>query len=63
MIRHIVDAQSFPLEVSDYPFLANGSYLPSMRYSAQDVSDIVSYAQGTSTPLFPTPSLEYLILR
>ncbi|KIM66908.1 glycoside hydrolase family 20 protein [Scleroderma citrinum Foug A] len=42
---HITDGQSFPLEVSEYPELAqNGAYSPQEVYSASDVQYVVSYA-------------------
>lgn len=42
---HIVDSQSFPLEVPGFPELAQkGAYDASSVYSAKDVADIVSYA-------------------
>ncbi|XP_059628590.1 beta-hexosaminidase 3 [Cornus florida] len=42
---HIVDKQSFPLEISSYPKLWNGAYSISERYTAADAAEIVSYAQ------------------
>ncbi|KAA1473838.1 hypothetical protein DENSPDRAFT_882330 [Dentipellis sp. KUC8613] len=42
---HIVDSQSFPLEVPGYTDLAQkGAYSADSVYSARDVQDIVSYA-------------------
>lgn len=42
---HIVDSQSFPLEVPGYPELSQkGAYSSSSVYSPSDVADIVSYA-------------------
>ncbi|ORX38063.1 glycoside hydrolase superfamily [Kockovaella imperatae] len=42
---HITDSQSFPLELSDYPELANkGAYSPARHYSEQDVKDLIAYA-------------------
>ena len=42
---HIVDSQSFPLQLPSFPELANSAaYSNSSVYSAEDVQDIVSYA-------------------
>lgn len=42
---HIVDTQSFPLEMPSYPKLWDGAYSPSERYTVADAAEIVSYAQ------------------
>ncbi|XP_052197626.1 beta-hexosaminidase 3 [Diospyros lotus] len=42
---HIVDSQSFPLEIPSYPKLWNGAYSISERYTMADAAEIVSYAQ------------------
>ncbi|KDP32489.1 hypothetical protein JCGZ_13414 [Jatropha curcas] len=42
---HIVDTQSFPLEIPSYPKLWNGAYSISERYTFADAAEIVSYAQ------------------
>ncbi|KAI0927724.1 hypothetical protein AcV5_008183 [Taiwanofungus camphoratus] len=42
---HVVDSQSFPLEVPGYTELATyGAYSPQMVYSTSDVANIISYA-------------------
>lgn len=42
---HVVDSQSFPIEVPGYTELATyGAYSPEMVYSASDVANIISYA-------------------
>lgn len=41
---HIVDSQSFPLEIPSYPKLWNGAYSASERYTMADAAEIVSYA-------------------
>ncbi|KAH7885159.1 glycoside hydrolase family 20 protein [Phlebopus sp. FC_14] len=42
---HITDSQSFPLQVAEYPELANhGAYSPQEMYSEGDVQYIISYA-------------------
>ncbi|KAK4433104.1 Beta-hexosaminidase 3 [Sesamum alatum] len=42
---HIVDSQSFPLEIPSYPKLWNGAYSMSERYTIADAVEIVSYAK------------------
>ncbi|PIN10376.1 Beta-N-acetylhexosaminidase [Handroanthus impetiginosus] len=41
---HIVDSQSFPLEIPSYPKLWDGAYSISERYTTADAAEIVSYA-------------------
>ncbi|EIW81469.1 glycoside hydrolase family 20 protein [Coniophora puteana RWD-64-598 SS2] len=42
---HITDSQSWPLELSDYPELAQkGAYTSSQVYSEKDVQDVIAYA-------------------
>ena len=46
---HIVDSQSFPLVVAEFPELSQkGAYSPSQVYSNSDVDDIVKYAGAVS---------------
>ncbi|KMZ68563.1 Beta-hexosaminidase, family GH20 [Zostera marina] len=42
---HIVDTQSFPLEIPSYPKLWNGAYSVSERYTMADALEIVQYAE------------------
>ncbi|KAM3399994.1 hypothetical protein ACQJBY_005087 [Aegilops geniculata] len=42
---HIIDEQSFPLEIPSYPNLWKGSYSKSERYTVEDARYIVSYAK------------------
>ncbi|XP_058183164.1 beta-hexosaminidase 3-like isoform X2 [Rhododendron vialii] len=42
---HIVDSQSFPLEIPSYPKLWNGAYSIPERYTMADAAEVVSYAQ------------------
>ncbi|XP_068646930.1 beta-hexosaminidase 3 [Aristolochia californica] len=42
---HIVDTQSFPLEIPSYPKLWNGAYSLSERYTIADAAEIVRYAE------------------
>ncbi|XP_031120126.1 beta-hexosaminidase 3 [Ipomoea triloba] len=42
---HIVDTQSFPLEIPSYPKLWDGAYSSSERYTVGDATEIVRYAQ------------------
>ncbi|GAB2218460.1 hypothetical protein Droror1_Dr00001683 [Drosera rotundifolia] len=43
---HIVDTQSFPLEIPSFPRLWNGAYSTSERYTVDDAKEIVDYAQS-----------------
>lgn len=46
---HIVDSQSFPLEVAGFPELAQkGAYSSDESYTPADIQDIVSYAGAVS---------------
>uniref|UniRef100_A0A0D9WC22 Beta-hexosaminidase n=2 Tax=Leersia perrieri TaxID=77586 RepID=A0A0D9WC22_9ORYZ len=50
---HIIDEQSFPLEVPSYPNLWKGSYSKWERYTVEDARDIV---RGNGYPkLWPSP--------
>ncbi|XP_057961121.1 beta-hexosaminidase 3 [Malania oleifera] len=42
---HIVDSQSFPLEIPSYPKLWDGAYSVTERYTMADAAEIVSYAK------------------
>ncbi|XP_050210712.1 beta-hexosaminidase 1 [Mercurialis annua] len=42
---HIIDEQSFPLEVPTYPKLWQGSYSKWERYTVEDAYDIVNFAK------------------
>ncbi|XP_047968685.1 beta-hexosaminidase 3-like isoform X1 [Salvia hispanica] len=42
---HIVDKQSFPLEIPSYPKLWDGSFTIFERYTVADAAEIVSYAK------------------
>ncbi|KAK9673531.1 hypothetical protein RND81_12G173400 [Saponaria officinalis] len=42
---HIVDTQSFPLEIPSYPKLWDGAYSASERYTMAEAAEVVSYAQ------------------
>ncbi|KAI3995345.1 hypothetical protein MKX01_032147 [Papaver californicum] len=42
---HIIDEQSFPLEVPSYPHLWKGSYTKFERYTVEDAYDIVDFAK------------------
>lgn len=42
---HIVDTQSFPLEIPSYPKLSDGAYSVAERYTMADAAEIVRYAQ------------------
>ncbi|XP_015962435.1 beta-hexosaminidase 1 [Arachis duranensis] len=42
---HIIDEESFPLEVPSYPNLWNGSYTKWERYTVEDAYEIVNFAK------------------
>ncbi|KAI4351110.1 hypothetical protein L6164_005495 [Bauhinia variegata] len=42
---HIIDEQSFPLEVPTYPNLWKGSYTKWERYTVEDANEIVNFAK------------------
>lgn len=44
---HIVDTQSFPLEIPSYPKLWNGAYSESERYTITDAEAIVRQVIST----------------
>jgi hexosaminidase len=47
---HVVDSQSFPLTVPEFPELAQkGAYSSQEIYSSADVQDIVNYAGAVSS--------------
>ncbi|XP_031491912.1 beta-hexosaminidase 1 [Nymphaea colorata] len=43
---HIIDEQSFPLEVPSFPKLWNGAYTKWERYTTDDASEIVEFARS-----------------
>lgn len=46
---HIVDAQSFPIQIADFPEVsAKGAYSSKLSYSVKDVQEIVAYAAAVS---------------
>ncbi|KAK7434922.1 Glucosamine-6-phosphate isomerase (Glucosamine-6-phosphate deaminase) (GNPDA) (GlcN6P deaminase) [Stygiomarasmius scandens] len=51
---HIVDSQSFALELPEFPEIsAAGAYSSAMVYSAEDVKDILSYAAARGIDVLP----------
>lgn len=44
---HIVDSQSFPLEIPSYPKLWDGAYSISERYTTADAAEIVRQVIST----------------
>ncbi|KAL0911443.1 hypothetical protein M5K25_019585 [Dendrobium thyrsiflorum] len=51
---HITDAQSFPIELPSEPELAEkGAYGPEMRYSVEDVRDLVEFALDHGVRIVP----------
>jgi len=62
---HIIDEQSFPLEVPSYPNLWKGSYSKWERYTVEDAHDIVKYvilsfAFGISLILYIVRCISFL---
>jgi hexosaminidase len=66
---HVVDAQSFPLQIKSFPKLWQGAWSPQERYTQQQVRFIVEYARCfcISLSLFilhlPSPALIIYRLR
>lgn len=50
---HIVDRESFPLQLDSAPRLALGSWTPAERYSTSDVRRIVEYARVRGVRVVP----------
>jgi len=50
---HIVDTQSFPVEVEALPKLWAGSWTPQERYTTQDVREIIAYATERGVRVIP----------
>ncbi|CAI9092477.1 OLC1v1027726C1 [Oldenlandia corymbosa var. corymbosa] len=50
---HIIDEESFPLEVPEYPKLWSGSYTKWERYTVEDALEIVSYAKLRGINVMP----------
>lgn len=51
---HLIDAQSFPVEIPEYENLAKkGSFAPGLTYSAKQMAEIVSYANDRGIEVIP----------
>lgn len=50
---HIVDEQSFPIEIPSYPLLWNGAYSYAERYTMDDAREIVEYARLRGINVMP----------
>ncbi|KAG0559247.1 hypothetical protein M758_10G088900 [Ceratodon purpureus] len=50
---HIVDEQSFPIEIPSYPLLWKGAYSYAERYTMDDARDIVEYARLRGINVMP----------
>jgi len=50
---HIADAQSFPLEVPDFPNLAKSAFNPRAVFSTSDMKDFVEYARVRGVMVVP----------
>jgi hexosaminidase len=54
---HVVDSQSFPLEVPGFTELAEaGAYSPSSVYTVADVNEIVAYAAAVGRIFLYVPT-------
>ena len=49
---HIVDLQSFPMEVRSYPKLQDGAYSPFERYSREDMQEVVAYGEARGVRVY-----------
>ena len=55
---HVVDSQSFPLQIPGFTDLAaKGAYSSSQVYTPNDVQDIIAYAGAVSLLLRPLPRI------
>ena len=51
---HVIDSQSFPLDVGAFPELAEkGAYSPDEIYSQNDIQTVVQYANEVSHTRVP----------
>jgi hexosaminidase len=50
---HIVDAQSFPLEIKSFPLLWKGAWSVRERYSQKIVNELVDYARDRGVRVIP----------
>lgn len=50
---HLVDDQSWPLEMVTYPNLTQSAYSPRLVYSREDVQDIIEYARLRGIRVIP----------
>ncbi|XP_077509610.1 beta-hexosaminidase subunit beta-like [Amblyomma americanum] len=50
---HLVDDQSWPLEMATYPNLTQSAYSPRLVYSLKDVQDIIEYARLRGIRVIP----------
>lgn len=44
---HIVDEESFPMEIPSYPLLWKGAYSNAERYTMDDARELVEYVSNT----------------
>ena len=50
---HIVDSQSFPVEVAEFPRLTDAAYSTAEIYSPDDIAGIVQYAYDRGVRIMP----------
>ncbi|OAP56359.1 hypothetical protein AYL99_09538 [Fonsecaea erecta] len=50
---HLVDAQSWPIQMTSYPQMTQGAYSPQMVYSQDDVRSVIAYARARGVRVIP----------
>ncbi|OCT53931.1 Beta-hexosaminidase [Cladophialophora carrionii] len=50
---HIVDSQSWPLQIQTYPQMTQGAYSAKQTYSQDDVKAIIAYARARGVRIIP----------
>ncbi|KIW35341.1 uncharacterized protein PV07_02042 [Cladophialophora immunda] len=50
---HMVDAQSWPIQIESYPQMTQGAYSSQMVYSQDDVRSIIAYARARGVRIIP----------
>ncbi|KIY01627.1 uncharacterized protein Z520_03179 [Fonsecaea multimorphosa CBS 102226] len=50
---HLVDAQSWAIQMTSYPQMTQGAYSPQMVYSQDDIRSIIAYARARGVRIIP----------
>ncbi|OAG35286.1 hypothetical protein AYO21_10557 [Fonsecaea monophora] len=50
---HLVDAQSWPLQMASYPQMTKGAYSSQLIYSQDDIRSIIAYARSRGVRVIP----------